>query len=108
MSRVMHIPVVDEKRVAIAAAFASASIPPRPTAVERAELIERIQKMLQEQDAVLVAHYYTDKDLQDLADETGGYVSDSLDMARFGNEHPAQTLVVAGGGVGRKRGGEGK
>src|SRR5712692_3276374 len=96
MSRVMHIPVVDEKRVTIAAAFASASIPPRPTAVERAELIERIQKMLQEQDAVLVAHYYTDKDLQDLADETGGYVSDSLDMARFGNEHPAQTLVVAG------------
>jgi len=96
MSRVMHIPVIDEKRVAIAAAFASASIPPRPSAIERAELIERIQKMLQEQDAVLVAHYYTDKDLQDLADETGGCVSDSLDMARFGSEHPAQTLVVAG------------
>src|SRR6266852_245417 len=96
MSRVMHIPVIDERRVAIEAAFASASIPPRPSAIERAELIERIQKMLQKQDAVLVAHYYTDKDLQDLADETGGCVSDSLDMARFGNEHPARTLVVAG------------
>src|SRR6266852_655922 len=96
MSRVMHIPVIDEKRVAIAAAFASASTPPRPSAIERAELIERIEQMLQAQDAVLVAHYYTDKDLQDLADETGGCVSDSLDMARFGSEHPAQTLVVAG------------
>src|SRR6266849_7464358 len=96
MSRVMHIPVIDERRVAIEAAFASASIPPRPSAIERAELIERIQNMLQKQDAVLVAHYYTDKDLQDLADETGGCVSDSLDMARFGNEHPAKTVVVAG------------
>jgi quinolinate synthetase A subunit len=45
---------------------------------------------------VLVAHYYTDPDLQALADETGGHVSDSLDMARFGHEHSASTLVVAG------------
>ncbi|MGD8926385.1 MAG: quinolinate synthase NadA, partial [Thioalkalispiraceae bacterium] len=34
--------------------------------------------------------------LQRLADETGGFVSDSLDMARFGHEHPASTLLVAG------------
>jgi quinolinate synthase len=63
---------------------------------ERDELIARIKRLLEEKDAVLVAHYYTDADLQALADETGGYVSDSLDMARFGNEHPASTLVVAG------------
>ena len=43
---------------------------------------------------MLVAHYYTNPDLQALAEATGGYVSDSLDMARFGHEHPAQTLVV--------------
>ncbi|HEX2795981.1 MAG TPA: quinolinate synthase NadA, partial [Immundisolibacter sp.] len=30
------------------------------------------------------------------AESSGGYVSDSLDMARFGNEHPASTLIVAG------------
>ena len=35
-------------------------------------------------------------DLQDLAEATGGIVSDSLEMARFGRDHPAQTLVVAG------------
>lgn len=63
---------------------------------ERDALIERIKILLKEKDAVLVAHYYTDADLQMIADETGGCVSDSLDMARFGNEHPASTLVVAG------------
>jgi len=59
-------------------------------------LREEIKLTLVEQDAVLVAHYYTDADLQVLADETGGYVSDSLDMARFGNETEASTLVVVG------------
>ena len=34
--------------------------------------------------------------IQELAEETGGTVSDSLEMARFGNAHNAQTLVVAG------------
>ncbi|MBU1192927.1 MAG: quinolinate synthase NadA [Gammaproteobacteria bacterium] len=63
---------------------------------ERDALIDRIKRLLKERDAVLVAHYYTHEDLQRIAEETGGYVSDSLDMARFGNEHPATTLVVAG------------
>ncbi|MDP6189361.1 MAG: quinolinate synthase NadA [Gammaproteobacteria bacterium] len=57
---------------------------------------ERIKALLQEQDAVLVAHYYTDAVLQELADETGGCVSDSLEMAKFGNQSDASTLVVAG------------
>ena len=65
-------------------------------AQEKAALKERIKSMLQEKNAVLVAHYYTDGELQDLAEETGGCVADSLEMARFGTEHPAQTLVVAG------------
>ena len=62
----------------------------------RAALREEIKALLKQRDAVLVAHYYTDADIQRLADETGGYVSDSLDMARFGHEHPASTLIVAG------------
>ena len=45
---------------------------------------------------MLVAHYYTDADVQALAEETGGCVADSLEMARFGRDHPADTLVVAG------------
>ena len=63
---------------------------------ERDILFADIKRMLKEQDAALVAHYYTDPDLQILADETGGHVSDSLDMARFGNETDAGTLVVCG------------
>lgn len=56
----------------------------------------RIKRLLREKDAVLVAHYYTDPALQELAEETGGCVSDSLEMARFGHAHTAKTLVVAG------------
>ncbi len=55
-----------------------------------------IKRLLAERDAVLVAHYYVDGPIQDLADETGGCVADSLEMARFGRDHPAGTLVVAG------------
>lgn len=57
---------------------------------------ERIKALLKARDAVLVAHYYTDAEIQSLAEETGGCVSDSLEMARFGKEHPASTLIVAG------------
>jgi quinolinate synthase len=63
---------------------------------ERAELVARIRRLLTQQDAVLVAHYYVDEELQKLAEDTGGCVADSLEMARFGNAHPAKTLVVAG------------
>jgi quinolinate synthase len=56
----------------------------------------RAKALLEQHDAVLVAHYYVDGDLQDLAQETGGCVADSLEMARFGRDHAARTLVVAG------------
>jgi quinolinate synthase len=69
---------------------------PDYAAGERAALKEEIKALLAEKNAVLVAHYYTDEDLQEIADETGGTVADSLEMARFGNRHPAGTLVVAG------------
>jgi quinolinate synthase len=63
---------------------------------ERAELKARIRRLMKEQDAILLAHYYTSGDLQDLATETGGCVSDSLEMARFGHASAAKTLIVAG------------
>lgn len=63
---------------------------------ERDELGEEIRALLAERNAVLVAHYYTDPEIQKLADATGGCVADSLEMARFGRDHPAETLVVAG------------
>jgi quinolinate synthase len=65
-------------------------------AAEQARLIAQIKRLLVERDATLVAHYYTSPELQELAEATGGYVSDSLDMARFGTECKSGTLVVAG------------
>ncbi|MGB0944732.1 MAG: quinolinate synthase NadA [Marinomonas sp.] len=55
-----------------------------------------IKSLLKAKDAVLVAHYYCDDDIQALAEETGGVIADSLEMARFGANHEASTLVVAG------------
>jgi len=63
---------------------------------ERERLAARARRLLAERAAVLVAHYYTDADLQILAEETGGCVADSLEMARFGRDHPASTVVVCG------------
>lgn len=69
---------------------------PPLTDQQQVECRERIKRLLKEQNAVLVAHYYTAPEIQALAEETGGCVSDSLEMARFGKEHPATTLIVAG------------
>lgn len=77
-------------------AHAWARAPATPTPDQRTQLKARIKQLLAEREAVLVAHYYVDADLQDLAEETGGCVSDSLEMARFGRDHPAKTLIVAG------------
>lgn len=59
-------------------------------------LKEKIKSLLIKKNAVIVAHYYTDPVIQALAEETGGCVSDSLEMARFGNDHDADMLIVAG------------
>jgi len=70
---------------------------PKPlTPEQEADYRAAIAAELKAQDAVLVAHFYCDPVIQALAEETGGCVSDSLEMARFGNQHPAKTVVVAG------------
>ena len=66
------------------------------SAQEKLDYKARIKQLLKEKDAVLIAHYYTDPEIQALAEETGGCVADSLEMARFGNNHPAKTLIIAG------------
>ncbi len=66
------------------------------TTGEKEALRAEIKALLQAQDATLVAHYYVAGDIQDLAEETGGCVSDSLEMARFGKQQKASTLMVAG------------
>ena len=70
--------------------------PPVLDVATRARLKDEIRALLAAKNAVLVAHYYVDCEIQDLAEETGGCVADSLEMARFGRDHTATTLVVAG------------
>ncbi len=77
-------------------ANAWARVPRTLSPQEKQACREKIKRLLKEKNAVLVAHYYVDGDIQDLAEETGGCVADSLEMARFGRDNPAKTLVVAG------------
>ncbi len=93
MKTIDSIPI-DKEAIEKLAAHATPAMP--ILGAEKEKLIKRIKELLIEKNAVLVAHYYTDEDLQILADETGGCVSDSLEMARFGHDHPAETVVVAG------------
>lgn len=76
--------------------YARAEIPADLPRDKRKQVEENIKQLLIEKDAVLVAHYYVDPFIQDLALATGGCVGDSLEMARFGQAHTAKTLVVAG------------
>ena len=89
-----QVPVFDEDAIRQQALLT----PPAAhiTGERRDTLRARIKQLLKQRNAVLVAHYYVDDDLQLLADETGGCVADSLEMARFGHDHPADTVVVAG------------
>lgn len=60
------------------------------------QLKTQLQEILQDRNAALVAHYYTDESLQMLAEESGGFVGDSLEMARFGRDTDAELIIVAG------------
>lgn len=100
----MTILVKPTEREAIMSAIVESTVPacsfpPRPAPLsERDKLLYRqqIKSLLKEKNAVIVAHYYTDPEIQALAEETGGCVADSLEMARFGAAHSATTLLVAG------------
>jgi len=94
MADVANIPIIPVLNIPITAHVTGSQ--PVLDEKARANMIATIKQKLIEQDAVLVAHYYTDEDIQRMAEETGGYISDSLEMARFGKENPASTLIVAG------------
>ncbi len=69
---------------------------PSYTYNEKNEKKKIIKDLLEKYDAKIVAHYYVDEDIQEIAEETGGFVADSLEMARFGAKQSSSTLVVAG------------
>jgi len=96
MSKALDVPKKLENVIYDTAAKARSVTHSALGADAEAELKSRLLKKMKEQDAILVSHYYVDDDLQDLAEESGGTVSDSLEMARYAYEHEASTIIVAG------------
>lgn len=56
------------------------------------DLFEEIRKLKQQKNAVLLAHYYQDSEIQDLAD----YVGDSLALAQAAEKTDAGVIVFCG------------
>lgn len=91
----MTVPAAVPDSILVREHLDSPASEPMDEARER-ELVARIGTLLKARDAAIVAHYYTDPQIQALAEASGGCVADSLEMARFGKAHPASTLLVAG------------
>ncbi len=62
------------------------------TAEPPPDLFEAIQALKQEMNAVILAHYYQDPDIQDIAD----YIGDSLGLSRQAANTDADVIVFAG------------
>ncbi len=96
MSKALDVPKKLENEIDVTAAQARSITHSALGDVAEKNLKQDILAQLKAQDAILVSHYYVDDDLQDLAEESGGKVADSLEMARYAYEHDASTIVVAG------------
>lgn len=57
-----------------------------------AQLVAEIEKLKKEKDVALLAHYYEDGAIQDIAD----YVGDSFYLAKMGQQVPNKNILLAG------------
>lgn len=56
------------------------------------EIIQSIERLKKEKGAVILAHYYEEPEIQDIAD----YIGDSYYLAQMGQKTTAQTILLAG------------
>ena len=85
MSETLDLPVIDPDRLE-AVGFVQEPIDPT------LDLFEEIERLKGERNAVLLAHYYQEPDIQDIAD----YIGDSLGLAREAAQTDADVIVFAG------------
>ncbi len=93
---VMTVSIIQAQPMQVPVTADVCALSPRYEGKAYLDKAKRIERKLAERDATLVAHYYTDENIQRLAEQTGGMVADSLEMARFGKQADTSTLVVAG------------
>ncbi len=60
--------------------------------MEKSELIEKINILRKEKNAIIMAHYYQESDIQDIAD----FVGDSLALAQIASKTKADIIVLCG------------
>jgi quinolinate synthase len=70
----------------------SPHVPHAPQMLSALKMEDEIQRLKKEMNAVILAHYYQDDDIQDIAD----YVGDSLDLARRAASTDADVIVFCG------------
>ena len=63
---------------------------------DRDNLFKSITENLVMNNATLVSHYYVDPLIQEITEETNGFIGDSLEMAKFGSNCHTKNLIVCG------------
>ena len=64
--------------------------------IDKNDLFKSISQNLTENNATLVSHYYVDPLIQEITEKSGGFVGDSLEMAKFGSNCSTENLIVCG------------
>lgn len=60
--------------------------------IDKTQIIERIKQLKEEKDAVILAHYYVNGDVQDIAD----YIGDSFFLSKKAVEDKHRVIIFAG------------
>ena len=63
---------------------------------DRDNLFKSIAENLKLNNATLISHYYVDPLIQQITEETNGFIGDSLEMAKFGSNCQTENLIVCG------------
>lgn len=75
------------------------NLPQRLSAQQKAQdeaLFDEALELIKKKNALLIAHYYTSATMQRLCEASGGFIGDSLEMARIGRDSDKDLLLVAG------------